>query len=320
MNTLFDAEALLPVLRASYVLAEPLGCEIIRRGFNDNYLVTSGGSRYVLRVYFNGKYYISSPDDFRFELDLVAHLAAAGIPVAEPVTTKDGQWLGTLRVSAETRCFALFHYAEGEPPPRDIPPARAHELGTLVGRLHRAADAFESPYRRYHLDLRYVLDEPLRLLEEQLVEHNLGTLEFLRTGAAAWRRQVERLPRENGAYGIIHADLHRSNMHYDRGRGFTFFDFDHCAYGWRAYDLCTLWMTLEDRVRPALLDGYASVRPLQEAEREVLPLFVALRRLWDTGDVLAMMPVWGKVPERAYIERVLEQARRLAASTVELPS
>ena len=262
---LFDAQTVIPIVRAAYELDEPITCELIRRGFNDNYLVTSGGSRYVLRVYFHGKYYISSPDDFRFELDLLAHLASAGIPVAEPVIMRDGQRLGVFQVDDEARCFALFRYGEGEPPPRDMAPALVWELGQLVGRLHRAADAFASPYRRYHLDLRYLLDEPLRLLEEQLAEHKLDTLDFLRTDAAAWRRRVERLPRKNGAYGIIHADLHRGNMHYDPERGFTFFDFDHCAYVWRAYDLCTLWMTVEERVQPVLLEEYESVRQLHES-------------------------------------------------------
>src|SRR5450432_2475079 len=95
-NTLVAAEALIPYLKKHYGFPAPVECELIRRGFNDNYLVRAGTSQFVLRLYFNGKYYIQSDADFRFELDWLAFLHAEGIPVAYAIRRKDGDLLGNI--------------------------------------------------------------------------------------------------------------------------------------------------------------------------------------------------------------------------------
>ena len=63
-NALLDAPALTPWLESRYGLSS-LDCDLIRRGFNDTYRVSAGGDVFILRVYFNHKYYIAGPDDFR---------------------------------------------------------------------------------------------------------------------------------------------------------------------------------------------------------------------------------------------------------------
>jgi Ser/Thr protein kinase RdoA (MazF antagonist) len=98
------------------------------------------------------------------------------------------------------------------------------------------------------------------------------------------------MPRTAPAYGLIHGDLHAGNVHVD-GRSFTFFDFDHCAVGWRAYDLAPARMSLDDAQWDALLAGYAAVRDLPPGIDHLADL-VLMRYLWDVGDMLAMETVW----------------------------
>lgn len=74
-------------------------------------------------------------------------------------------------------------------------------------------------------------------------------------------------------------------MHF-QGDQVTLFDFDHCGYGWRAYDLAPFYHA-PDALQKAFFQGYETLRPLTQGERDCLPIFAKLRMLWDAGDMLA---------------------------------
>ena len=315
-NTVLDAKKLIPVLRSNYGLDKSIDCQLIRNGFNHNYLIEAGNQRYVLKIYLNNKYYIQSADDFRFELDLVTFLFAQGIPVAPPIANKGGQTLTTAEFQKETRHMALFRFAEGERLQADVQEEEVRWLGEIVASLHLAADKFQSRYSRYHLDLNYLLDEPVGRLEKHLIDGGKGDLEFFRPFAEKLRKGIARLSQSGNAYGIIHADLNSSNIFYDPEAGFTIFDFDHCAFGWRAYDLVPFkgLEEIRDTLWKTFLEGYESVRPLSKLEKNVIPVFNKLRATWDIGDMLNMMPVWGEKPDEEYLDGALELFRHLMDS------
>lgn len=274
-----------------------MSCQLIRRGFNDTYLVNAGQSSYIFRVYLNHKYYISSIDNYRFELELLMHLKGDDLPVACPIYANSGDLLCQFNTAQGARSSALFSYAPGEEVSKEsFSEDIARKLGMTMAQLHLSANRFSSGLTRYHLNFTYLIDKPLQSIEAQLSEHthtpgaedqvreltafieSLGEIEALRA-------QVENIPLNDNTYGIIHADLHPGNFHCRNGE-LTLFDFDHCAYGWRAYDL-VIALFMSDSIRDAMIDGYESVRPLTGAEHEALPALSQLRKLWDVGDVLA---------------------------------
>lgn len=291
-NTLVAAEALIPYLQMQYDLPAPVECALIRRGFNDTYRVQAEQDAFVLRLYFNGKYYIQSEADFRFELDWLTFLNAEGILVAVPIRRKDGDLLGALDTDAGSRWCALFTFAPGERR-EDLTPEEGQALGDAVARLHVASSRFTSPYPRYHLDLQYLTEQPMRLMAEFLDAHGKGDIRRFEPRVAELERQVQHLPRAPEVYGLIHGDLHPRNFYLDTPGNPTFFDFDHGGYGWRAYDVATCMGGLSMETGSAFLDGYAAVRPLSEEERAAIPVFQQIRPLWDIGDVLAMRTAWG---------------------------
>src|SRR5947209_6816633 len=113
-NPQLPAEALLPALLAQYDLPEPVACAFLRRGFNDHYAVTAGTERFILRLYFNGKYYVSGAGDFHFELELLRFLKEEGVPVSYPLPRRDGELLARFPSDREGRYGALFTFADGE--------------------------------------------------------------------------------------------------------------------------------------------------------------------------------------------------------------
>ena len=282
---------LVVAISSAYDVGAPLTCRFLRRGFNEHFRATAGDTELHVRVYLDGKYYVDGPDDFRCELALTAALAGAGCAVAAPIPRRDGELLSVADIGGAPRRMALFEVAPGDV--RTEPDAAdAAAIGRAVAMIHATADAAAPslPGDRYHLDERYLLEQPLRELRRAAPDApELVGLEAL---VAELSAVLQSLPKERSDYGLIHADFHLGNMHFAEDGGLTIFDFDHCAHGWRAYDFAPLRLSLSDEHWNTVLDAYAECRPLPPGIDRIDEL-VKIRTLWDIGDILAMEAVWG---------------------------
>jgi Ser/Thr protein kinase RdoA (MazF antagonist) len=269
---------------------------------NDMYQVTAGAETFFLRVSGHGW---RSRDDVAAELALLADLHARGVAVAPAVPRQDGTVLTSLAAPEGERYATLFAAAPGESV-RDITPRQARAYGRLAAAVHTAADEAPTVYRRFHLDERHLLDEPLQAIRAALEHVECGNdLVFLETAAERVRHRLLALPRTPPAYGLCHGDLHPANVCFDAAGAPTLFDFDCMGYGWRAYDLTVfLWNAFGER-RPkrwrqsrwrAFLRGYREVRPLPDDLDAVLPLFLVARQIWlmgmDAADRSGWPPQW----------------------------
>lgn len=63
LNQIIKPNDLKPILKAYYNLSPPISIKLIRAGFNHNYLIESD-RQFVLRIYLNHKYYITSSADY----------------------------------------------------------------------------------------------------------------------------------------------------------------------------------------------------------------------------------------------------------------
>lgn len=298
MNTLLTSSEVLELVNSQYSsLGKASNCKLLRRGFNDSYLVGIGNDWFIFRVYFNHKYYIDSTDAFKFELDLLAHLYDSGVPVATAKRNDNNELLGFTATVLGERAFALFSYAAGDViTKKTVNSELCFIMGKTTAELHLAANSFQSDYRRYHLDRKYLVDEPLKMIAQQsdkvlrtISEREVKEVEGMISSMQPIEELVETIASldvSGDEFGVIHSDLHLGNIHFV-GNQPTIFDFDHCAYGWRAYELAMIEF-MPDWQKAELLKGYESVRPLSKAERDCIPVFAKLRRLWDIGDSLAI--------------------------------
>lgn len=295
------------LVAAEYDLASPQ-ITLLRRAFNDNYLVMAGGDCYILRIYLRlqEKYYCSGPDDLRFELDLLDHLAGEGVGVATAVPRRGGERLGALQAPEGLRYFALFRYAPGEAvsSPNE---AQMRALGQSLAQIHLAADRFQTAHPRHKLDLAALVDAALGRLEPCLAGQP-EDLAFLQRTAAAVRERIAGLELSPGGWGIIHGDPHAGNCHFVGDRP-VFFDFDTCGYGYRAYDLSIVMGDPDYAHRPAFLEAYQAVRPLSADEVAALPTFKQARTIWDAGDIVVLAPIWGELAVKRFVNQMLKDLR-----------
>lgn len=320
-HSLLHAEDLAQLVEREYAIAAPVKVSLLNRGFNDTYLVTDvEGGRRVLRVYNREKYWIRSESDLRFELDLLEQLAAAGLGVIRPYQRTLGDRLGRLTAPEGERCFALFTHAPGTPLYEGtLTTEQWREFGSGIARMHLEMDAFHTSHDRYHLDERILVERPLASLAPY-AGSGRAAADLTELGKLGQRLtdEIQRLRAIGGAFGIIHADLHRGNTNIDGDGRFVTFDFDHCGFGLRAYDLVALFREPdsppEEHERwTAVLSGYQQVRPLSQSEVAGFPVLAACRAMWDIGDWLGAADRTGNAwVTEARIARLLADVRKAA--------
>lgn len=256
---------------------EPTRISLIESGHNDTYAVETDGTRFAFRVYGPGKSWIREPNDLRFELDLLAHLRAHHAPVSFPIERRSGDTLGT-RSSTGDRYYALFSWCSGRPiDTKDLTLKEAGRLGAALARIHLAADSFVTRHSRYVLDERLLLERSLQRMRPTLDQASPEDAAFIETCAVQVGGRLRGFDPGPTGWGLIHGDPQVLNCHFAGDGTVNFFDFDHCGFGWRAYDVAYCLRHTNaagDRrggeIRSAVIDGYESVRPMGRAEHQML--------------------------------------------------
>ena len=226
-----------------------------------------------------------------FYLRLMKHLAQRGIPVPDPAA--DAQ--GDLVFKAKGKPAAVVNKLRGQ---SELNPTSTHcfEVGRTLARMHLAGRDFplQQPNLRglpwWNETVPVVLPY-LDATQAALIQSELAYQNHVAASSA-----YAALPR-----GPIHADLFRDNVMFDKLGGKPeltgFFDFYFAGVDTWLFDIAVTlndWCIDLDTGKPdaertrSLLAAYNAERPLEPAERALLPAMLrggALRfwisRLWD---------------------------------------
>ena len=288
-HSILSAAALMSEVLPNYAIGEPIECKLLDRSLNDTYLVRTAEDRYILRAY---RARWRSPPAIGYELDALLHLARKGLPVAAPIARRDGSFIQTLRAPEGGRQVVLFTYANGEGLDHDE--GQSQLYGRAVAAIHATTEDFQSAHSRFELNLAHLIDQPLAAIRPFL-EHRPDDWAYLQGLAERVRRRLERFQRERLDFGFCHGDFHGGNAHIDTANTITFFDFDCCGMGWRAYDIAVFrWAAgREDAQWQAFLRGYRERRDLHVRDLAAVPWFVAARHIWLIGLHTGNAQDWG---------------------------
>jgi len=285
-------EGLLEAIRGVYPVGKLVSCELWRPGPNDTYILTGCGGRYMLRAYGARR---RSASHVRYELDLIDHLAAQGLPVCRPIPGQDGALTRAVPAPEGPRQVALLTFPEGGPfvwSEGD----HSYLAGKALARIHAASADFASRNPRFTLDLPYLIDAPLAALEPFLA-HRPEDWAFLKALAGRLEAAAARVTASGLDWGVCHGDFSDGCLQVDQGAALTVFDFDPCGPGWRAYELAAAQWSWIYHKKGALWDsflkGYNEIRRLAAADLDALPLFHMISRLWRLGMDAVNADQWG---------------------------
>lgn len=303
----------------AYDLGELREFEGIASGIeNSNFFVTTGAGRFVLTLFER-----LTAAQLPFYLDLMHHLAGAGIPCPDPVADKRSRMLAELagKPAALVTCL---------PGREQMRPGVEHcqQVGATLARMHLAAASFggKQPNLRglsWWLEAAGRVAGHLPAHARALLDDEMAVQRTFASSAAA-----ARLPRS-----AVHADLFRDNVLFvESSEGLRLggiIDFYFAGVDTWIYDLAVTvndWCTRElrgdfDIVRlDALMGSYQAHRPLQRDEQLAWPyaLRAAALRFWLSrlDDALSPRPAQMITPkDPSHFERILV-ARRQDAVTV----
>ena len=242
---------------------------------NTNYFVTAEKGRFVLTLYER-----LPAEELPFYLNMMAHLARAGVEAPAPEPDRSGALWSFLN----GKPAGLVARLGGAPVER---PRTQHcaAAGDALARMHVALTTYRGRLsnRRGPAWWRQAARAVKPFLS---VEQNglLASEIKFQTGFSK-----NRLPR-----GAIHGDLFCDNVLFDGERVSGIIDFGFAATDALAYDLAIAvndWCSVAEGARSdaldavlcaALVEGYEEVRPLSAEERELWPVLLraAALRFW----------------------------------------
>jgi Ser/Thr protein kinase RdoA (MazF antagonist) len=282
LYSLVDPAEIGRVVASQYDLGVPDHCRLLYAGHNDTYEVVIGAERYAFRLQ-SAKWWKQGESDARFELDLLAHLHEHDVPVAYPLPRNNGDPLGVIGAPEADRFYSLFSWAPGQTvDDNDLTPEQTFLVGRTMAAIHVMADSHQPLHSRYRLDEATLLDRSLAELKDELHDAAPDDVTTIERYVAEIRARLSEFDPGPTGWGIIHGDVYWANLHFDRHGQITVFDFDLCGYGWRGYDLAYYYTRIPEAVRAAALQGYQSVRPLSDAEENMLATFGRLA--WIRAD------------------------------------
>ena len=259
---------------ARYALGTLIELSPIAAGIeNTNYFVTTERGRYVLTLYER-----LPAEDLPFYLNLMAHLARAGVEVPAPAPDRTGALFSHLN----GRPAGLVRRIDGAPVERPTP-AECAAVGNALARLHLASQSYRARLtnRRGPAWWRQASRAVRPFITPDQNELLVAEVRF-QTGFGKGK-----LPK-----GAIHGDLFCDNVLFADGRVAGIIDFGFAATDFFAYDLAIAandWCVagdadgaLDDERMAAMVRAYHGARPLTDDERAQWPalLRAAALRFW----------------------------------------
>ncbi|MGE0871650.1 MAG: homoserine kinase [Kofleriaceae bacterium] len=236
---------------------------------NSNFAIETERGRWFVRVNEH-----KTEHDVAWESRLVAALADRGVPTPPPIAAHDGRPYAALPAHPGKWISVFAWRPGGHLAPQAVSPDHAAKLGAALAAVHVAGLDLPASWRRTsiydhdHLVARFsrFAGSSDRQLAPAIAV--LGEEIALAEQAAAIRGAA--------THGIIHGDLFRDNVLWDRDRLVALLDFEQASGGSFAYDLAVCindWAWVQglrvDVVR-GLLDGYRRVRELTASDRAAL--------------------------------------------------
>lgn len=245
-----------------------------------------------------------------FELSWLKYLSGEITEVIKPILTEKGKLYEIISVSEKSYIICAFEKAQG----RIVNPKNHNEwnenlfykLGTTMGSIHKNS-------RQYTLTEQEKLSFQWNEDFAFSFEFNLpDDSEVLKV----WNKiicELEKLPKTEDSYGIIHNDLHHFNFFVDVDK-IKVFDFDDCICSWYSFDIVlTLFQFVstisykEPQVRNvfaekfifSFLKGYKTQKNLESFWIDKFDLFLRYRRICSYKFFKAM---FSKEPINSYAE------------------
>lgn len=272
-------------------MASDASLKLLSISENATYLARDAASGAALVLRMQRPHYHSDAE-IRAELDWIAALRSSGlVHTAEPISTKDGQWIHKVEDGDITHRITAFSFVSGsEPQLGDDLSDWYCILGAITARLHQHARSWVKPegFERKHWCFETLLGStPHWGNWRQGPGLDAADIALLEQVQALIERRCQAYGQSPERYGLVHCDMRAANLLVD-GETLYVVDFDDCGFSWYLYDFAACISFIEHepcipQLQAAWLEGYQSVSRLDAEDIAMLPYFVMMRRMQLTA-------------------------------------
>ena len=272
-----------PHRAAAHWNADPDSLQLVNQGINVVCRFNADGQTYYLNLTHAE---LKTRAELEANWDFLHHLADNGVPVSPPVLSSDGQKVVAIPQGEDTFLATVTQAMPGELLPENMLPKETFiTWGRALGEMHNAAKSFQPVDGSLFLDWKQNWEEVRSLIEPG---DHAALREFEQVDA--W---FQPLSEDTPDFGLTHSDFRAGNMLLHDGR-ITILDFDEPVWHWFATDIARPFLELADhpiadrlQARDWLVQGYRSIRPLDDFWVENLPWFMRMKTLgiyaWSTA-------------------------------------
>jgi len=213
---------------SKYFTDEPIQYNNLYGFHNEIFLITCKKD-FILRIASANH---RSKEETQSEIDFLLFLKENGVSVSSPLKGLDGEYVYAINEHNEKWIVSAFEIAKGKDfrsrsNDTDI---RFYEAGRMLGKIHKYSKIYSpsnpNPRRQWYESQHLV--KASNLFEEYDHQLKVKFDEFI--------DQMNKLPKTNDSYGLIHGDYLFSNYFFN-GNNITVIDFDECEYSWFIYDI-----------------------------------------------------------------------------------
>ena len=302
-----DFEAIL----AGYNLGALHGFEGIAAGIeNSNFFVSTDSGRYVLTIFER-----MDAGELPYFMRLMKHLSHHGLSCPDVMVRNDESLLFEVDSEDGIKQGCIVSCLSGRTLD-ELNMAQLKFSGRALAQLHLAGKDFDE--QRDNPTGTEWLDETIDTMMADVQQHyGEGSAQLLYDEMNFQREQAFDLPK-----GVIHGDLFTDNILFEGDEVSGIIDFYYAHTAAFAMDIAislnaqAVLLGKDDQPRmQAFMDGYESLRPLEDSEREALPALLRLGalRFWTSRLYDALYPRGGamtqtKDPEEYRKKLVLHRA------------
>ena len=251
-----------------YSLGELVDFAGIQAGIeNTNYTVSTTQGEFILTIFEK-----LTAKDLPCLLDLLKHLGLNNFPAPEPQVCKESGFLNTFK----GKPVALFNRLPGR---SIVNPSieQCEEIGVYLARLHLYGKQFS--FHKLNSKNLAGCQSVFNKIRPQLTKDDIDLLDSELDFQSSCI--LPDLPQ-----GIIHADLFKDNVLFDKGRVSGILDFYNACNDYVLFDIavtsndcCAENQSINQQKLLALLSGYQSIKRLTDDEIKYLPVFLRLAAL-----------------------------------------
>lgn len=288
LQSLINPKYIEKTINNNYHFLQPNSVNLLSQGDNDHYLVENFFFKYVFRLYRSNKYWLGNEENYHFEFDVLNFLKENGVNLSYPIAKSDGTYLGKINCAEGLRYFCLFNFIHGQK--KDISNLIAFKYGENISNIHNKLDLFKTDKKKQLIDENFLIKNPYKRINKKFKSDELkSTCEKYFQIIKGYSENCLSLD-----WGVILGDCHRNNIIVDDNKIIPL-DFDLCGYGYRMYDLTTIYVSIKSipnldfskkkKLWELFLEGYRKNRKIK-IEKNIFNAFCGARLVWVLGDVL----------------------------------